>query len=228
MYFRRGVVRPIECFSEGWRLIRDQYLLMMGLVLVGLIIASSGPFGLLQGPMMCGIYLCLFTLERGDRVELGMLFKGFDYFLRSFVVTLIQLVPLLLAFIPAFLGMFFFFFALEASRGQGRAAEPMSGPLVAGLMGVGLVFVLLFFVLGVLLLFAYPLIVDQRLSGWDACVTSARAVLGNAGGILVLVLLNLALGCAGLLLCYVGIIPVLPIGFAATAAAYRRIFPESA
>jgi uncharacterized membrane protein len=104
----------------------------------------------------------------------------------------------------------------------------MSGPLVAGLVGVGLVFVLLFVVLGVLLLFAYPLIVDQRLSGWDACVTSARAVLGNAGGILVLLLLNLALSLAGLLLCYVGIIPVLPIGFAATAAAYRRIFPESA
>lgn len=228
MYFRRGAVQPFECFSEGWRLIRGQYPLMMGIALVGIILASSGPFGILQGPMMCGIYLCLFTLERGERVELGTLFKGFEHFAQSFVAALVHLVPLMLMLFPAFMAMFFLF-ALSVGTAQERGAEPtLSGLLVLGMVVVGLLFALLFFALSALLLFAYPLIVDQRLSGWEACRTSARAVLGNAGGILGLLLLNLVLSFAGLLLCYVGTILVLPLGFAATAAAYRRVFPESA
>jgi uncharacterized membrane protein len=201
---------------------------MMGITLLGLIIGTSVPFGILQGPMMCGIYLCLFALERGERVELGMLFKGFDHFVQSLIATLVHMVPMMLMFFPVSMAVFFLF-ALNVSTAHGRAAEPtLSGPLVLGLVLVGALFMLLFFALSALLLFAYPLIVDQRLSGWDACRTSARAVLGNAGGVGVLFFLNLALGLVGVLLCYVGVIPVLPIGFAAMAAAYRRVFPESA
>jgi hypothetical protein len=230
-YSNRGAVQPLACFSEGWRLIRDQYPLMMGISLVGVIIAGSVPFGLLQGPMMCGIYLCLFALERGERLEFATLFKGFDYFLPSLIATLVHMVPMLLVFIPASLAWFFLFFLSVGTGmpGEARSVEPaVVSSLVLGTVLVGLLLFLLFVAFSALLIFAYPLIVDQRLSGWDACRTSARAVLGNVGGVLVLLLLNVVLSVAGLLLCYVGVVLVLPIGFAAMAAAYRRVFPESA
>ncbi len=34
--FKTGVIRPIECFKEGWELIKDQYWLFMGISVVGM------------------------------------------------------------------------------------------------------------------------------------------------------------------------------------------------
>lgn len=83
-------------------------------------------------------------------------------------------------------------------------------------------------VVGLLFLFVYQLIVDRKLSGWDACKTSAKAVMGNIGGALGLLVINMLLGVVGAMLCYVGLFLVLPISFAAFDVAYRRVFPETA
>ncbi len=82
-------------------------------------------------------------------------------------------------------------------------------------------------VLNVLFLLAYPLIVDRKLSGWEAIKTSARAAMKNFGGLLGLVLLNAGLAILGVLACYVGLILILPISFASYAAAYRQVFPDT-
>ena len=57
-------------------MVRPQYWLMVAVVLVGILIGSFAPMGILLGPMMCGIYLCLLGLMRGERIEFGLLFKG--------------------------------------------------------------------------------------------------------------------------------------------------------
>ncbi|WNG48477.1 hypothetical protein F0U60_33420 [Archangium minus] len=221
-YIRTGAVRPLECISEGWRLIRDQYLLMVGISLVGIIIASAVPFGLLQGPMMCGIYICLLALARGERIEFGTLFKGMDHFTPGLIATLVQFVPMMLVIIPTTL-FFFIRVAMAIGRDGGRP-RPDVAELVPGFVLTILILMPLLMALMALLLFSYPLIVDRRLSGWEACRTSARAVLGNVGGILGLILLNAVLGLVGGLLCYVGAFFVMPIGFAAIVVAYRQIF----
>jgi uncharacterized membrane protein len=225
-YFRTSAIRPLESFSEGWRLIRDQYPLMVGISLVGVIIAGSVPLGILQGPMMCGIYICLFALARGERIEFGTLFKGFDHFMPSLIATLVHLVPVILVLLPTSVAMMVLF-ALSMGGGSANTApRPDATTILVGFIGGSLLILLVVLVLTALLLFAYPLIVERRLSGWDACRTSARAALGNAGGVLGLLLLNAAMGFAGLLLCYVGVAFVMPIGFAATAVAYRDVFGE--
>jgi uncharacterized membrane protein len=81
--------------------------------------------------------------------------------------------------------------------------------------------------IGTFFVFAYQLIVDRGLSGWDACKTSARAALGNIGGVLGLMLVNALLGVVGIALCYVGAFFVLPISLAAFDVAYRRVFPPA-
>jgi hypothetical protein len=58
---RKGVVRPITCSKSGWTIIQDQYWLILGVSLVGMLIGSAVPFAILMGPMMCGIYKCLFA-----------------------------------------------------------------------------------------------------------------------------------------------------------------------
>ena len=81
-------------------------------------------------------------------------------------------------------------------------------------------------VIQALFLFAYPLIVDRKLSGWEAIKTSYRAATKNLGGVLGLIFLNAGLGILGVLACYVGVFFVMPVTFASYAAAYRQVFPE--
>src|SRR5687767_4935573 len=98
--FRRGVVQPMVCLKSGWALIKDQYWLFVGMSFVGILLGSLVPFGIMLGPMMCGIYLSLFQLRRSQRVEFGNLFKGFDYFGESIIATLLHYVPIVIIIIP--------------------------------------------------------------------------------------------------------------------------------
>ncbi len=78
---------------------------------------------------------------------------------------------------------------------------------------------------GALFMFMYPLIVDRKLSGFEAIKLSMRAALANFGGVLGLMLLSFLLGMVGALACYVGLIFLYPLNFAMIAVAYRQVFP---
>lgn len=98
--YNPGAVEPMECLKTGWALVKSQYWLFFGISAVGLLIASVVPLGILMGPMMCGIYLAYFQVRRGQPIEFGILFKGFDHFGQSLIATLIHIVPILIIFIP--------------------------------------------------------------------------------------------------------------------------------
>src|SRR5258708_14723065 len=102
--FNRGVVAPVECLKEGWALIKDQYWLFLGISVVGMLIGCAFAIVLI-GPMMCGIYLCLFQQMRGEQVSFDGLFKGFDFFGQSVIATLIQMIPAVIGIIPVYLVM---------------------------------------------------------------------------------------------------------------------------
>ena len=181
-------VRPMQCLQDGWQFIKDDYWLFLGITVVGMIIAGLVPFGLLMGPCMCGIYLCLFRREAGRRVSFDMLFKGFDYFAQSVIATLIMMVPILfflMLFYAVMFGGIIFGGTLGTynSPGQPPSAVPVIGFLAVyavAMMGM----ILTMMVVGVLFQFIFPLIVDRGLSGWEAVKLSVRAVLGNLGGLI--------------------------------------------
>jgi uncharacterized membrane protein len=221
--FRRGTVKPIECLKAGLELVRSQYWLFVGIAAVGMIIASVVPLGILMGPMMCGIYLALFKQRRGQPVEFGDLFKGFDYFGDSLIAALLHLVPAFVIIIPTYIFFYISLFAmLAASGGQPDPA------VVLGFFGFwGIVLIVLMVVLiliSVAFMFAYPLIIERHLSGFDAVKLSMKAAMANFWGLLGLMLLTGLLSFAGVLLCYVGAILVLPISFGAIATAYEQVF----
>lgn len=227
--FNRGAVRPVECLKAGWSLIKEQYWLFLGITAVGILVGSLGPLGILLGPMMCGIYLCMFARIRGERVSFELLFKGFDYFAQSVVATLIQVVPIMLLLLPVYIIFFALFMSKMNRPGGSRRGAPVDPseiyPLFAAMFGVILVVVVIGTLIGALFIFTYPLIVDRRLSGLDAVKTSIRAVMANLGGVLGLLVMGMLLGFAGMLLCYVGAFLVMPIGLAAWTVAYRQVFP---
>jgi uncharacterized membrane protein len=92
------------------------------------------------------------------------------------------------------------------------------------LMVFWLVVVILLILISVVFTFAYPLIVDRRMSGLEAVKLSVRAALANFWRLLGLLLLTGLMNFAGALFCYVGALFVIPIGFAALAMAYEQVF----
>lgn len=222
--FRRNVVEPMECLRSGWSLIKNQYWLFVGMTAVGVIIGSVVPLGILMGPMMCGLYLALFQTRRGNPIEFGVLFKGFDYFGDSVVATLLHMIPIVVVIVPSYI---LFYVGLFAVMSQQQGGEPNSGALL-GFFGFFAVFWLVMIVLLVLLsvvfTFAYPLIVDRRLSGVEAVKLSVKAALGNFWRLLGLLLMTGFMGFVGVLFCYVGAFLVMPISFAAIAMAYEQVF----
>jgi hypothetical protein len=223
--FKRNAVEPIECIKAGFELIKSQYWLFMGITVVGLIIGSVVPLGILLGPMMCGIYLALFQTRRGQPIEFGTLFKGFDYFGDSLIATLLHIIPVIVILVPCYVIFFVFYFGFMVAMAQGGEPNPAALlGFLALLMVFWLAIMVVLIVLAVLFAFAYPLIVDRRLSGLNAVKLSIRAAMANFWRLLGMMLLTTLLNFVGVLFCYVGAFFVIPIGFAAIAAAYEQVF----
>jgi len=226
--FQRTPIRPVDCLTEAKQLMGDQYWPFFGITVVGTLIASFVPLGILMGPMMCGIYLCYFRRMRGEPVEFGMLFKGFDYFVESLVATLIMVGVMMVVMLPVYCLFFagFMGFASHMERGGGGGDEAAAIGMF-GAMGVFYVLMLLLsLVAWVFFAFTYPLIVDRGLKAVPALKTSIRAAWANLGGMLGLVGLLFLISLVATLCCYVPCLFVLPFNLGALAIAYRRVFPE--
>ena len=228
--FKRGAVRPMQCLRGGWRLVKDDYWLFLGITLVALIFGGMAPLGILMGPAFCGIHFCLFRKERGRHVSFDMLFRGFDYFAQSLIATLIMVLPMMVLVVASYLLFMAGIFAtIAAMPGPARGQPPdlsaiwIFVALVAlyalVITGISIVFNFFFF-------FTYPLIVDRDLSGFEAVKLSIRAAFGNFLGVFGVIVLTQLLGMLGVLLCYFGMIFVLPITFAMVSVAYQQAFHE--
>jgi uncharacterized membrane protein len=220
--FNRSAVRPIECIKEGWALIKDSYWLFLGITGVGMLIASIVPAGILMGPMMCGIYMAYFQKRRGQQVEFGIVFKGFDYFGQSLIATLIHVVPILVVVVPTYI---IFYVGLIMMSTSGSQPDPSTMLSFMGVFGlVWLVIFVFILIVSILFTFSYPLIIDRQLSGVDAVKLSIKAAMANFGGLLGLYFINALLGIIGVLFCYVGAFFVLPLSLGGLAMAYERVF----
>jgi hypothetical protein len=155
-----------------------------------------------------------------------MLFRGFNHFVPCLAVLVTHLVPTIALLLSLYFAMFANMFAFLPAPG---AVGPPDVADFLGFFGVQMLLVFAFSLvitlIQSLLIFAYPLIVDRRLGGFRAVATSARAVLGNPGGVLGLVFLWFLVGLFAPLLCYVGLFFLMPISYAALTVAYRKVFP---
>jgi uncharacterized membrane protein len=224
--FERGALRSMHCLRGGWDLIKGKYWLFFGITIVGLLIAEFVPMFIAAGPAMCGIYLCLLRRERGKEVRFEHLMRGFDYFLPSLVATLIMVVPVL-AVVFSVEAVYILVIAVQAAN-QPKGAPPSNAFFITLIVGAAIMALLVLIISNVvsaLFMFAYPLIVDRRMTGIQALKTSVRAVWGNLAGVVSLMLLIVVVETLGMLACYVGFFFVYPVHMAAIAIAYRQVFP---
>ena len=221
--YKRNAIDPIACIKGGWELVKPNYLLFVGMAFIGYFIGAAVPMGILMGPMMCGLFVSYFAVRRGEPIEFGTLFKGFDFFGPSLVATLLHMIPVAAIIIPTYIVFYASIFAALIAQSQTESPLPTLG--VFGVFGIVLlvVFVLIIFI-SAGFMFAYPLVVDRRLNGLDAVKLSFKAALANFGRLLLMMVLTSAMGMAGMLAGCIGIFFVFPITYAAIAVAYEQVF----
>jgi uncharacterized membrane protein len=186
-----------EWIEKGFNLYKANFGVLVLASLIAVLLGSV-TIGILAGPMMAG--LVLVTLEILDRKEPkptgGSVFRGFDYFLNSFVFVIgwgiaIMIVTIIIALIPCF----------------GQVAD-----------------IILVYVAQAFLMFGMFLIVDKKMDFWPASVESINIVKSNFWPFLGLATVAAIIGSIGAIICGIGIIFTIPIQICILAVAYREIF----
>lgn len=215
---KTGVIKPIECFKEGWELIKNDYWILFAISLVGAIIGGMS-FYVLIGAMICGIYYCFLQKIDGETVSFDGLWKGFSYFLPSVLVTILIVVPMFIVF-----GVIYVPLIMATIMGPRMSPDEFFG-LFLGALAVDFVLIVIMTCFHTLLLFSFPLIVDRKLGAWESVATSAKAVWRNLSGVAGLIGVGIVLSLFGIITCGLGMYFILPILLAGYAVAYRKIFP---
>jgi len=225
--FKRVAISPFDCLSQSWERVRDQYWLFLGITVVGIMLGSAAPMGLLIGPMMCGVYSCYLDKWRGKTVRFDGVFKGFEspILVNSIVATLVTMVIMMVLAMPLVVvgvaGVI-----LTALAGGSRHGSETAGLLTALVfVGLFLLWMLVMMVISLFFAFTYPLIVDRKMAAIDALKLSARAALANIWGLLGLTFTTTVLALGGMIVCcYFGAFLLMPITFGALMGAYVKVF----
>ncbi len=217
--FQIGAIKPVEIYKEAWAIMKERYWLVFGIVIVGMLIGGAVPI-ILIGPMMCGMFLCLFDLIDGRELKFETLFKGFDYIWKSLLVSV-------LIFVPIFIVLFTIYIPMIAMAIAGpKMSESELIPFLIGTVIFEIVIVVVMVCFHTLIMFAYPLIVERGLTGVQAMMVSAKAVWNNLAGMAGLFGVGFVVAIVGYLMLCVGLYLVLPLIMMAQAVAFRKIFPK--
>ncbi|MER3429716.1 MAG: hypothetical protein C4324_01500 [Blastocatellia bacterium] len=226
-----GAIDAGGCISSAWELVKPRYFMYFGVTLLILLPLACLPFVnfVLFGPLVAGIYFIALQDMKGEPVEFGMMFKGFERFLPLMGVGILESLPGLIMTILNWTvqlsGML-----IGIHRGEEdisfyqtaetySAAETFIAPVLILLFVVNIVWTVSF-------TFAIPLVIDHGLGVIEASLLSFRASWSNIGGIILLYIFLTLLALVGLLALCIGVLFVLPIVYVALAFAYRQVFPD--
>ena len=238
--YHSGAINATDCISNGWNMISPNYWLFFGMAVVAMLILMvlgciplvnmvANP--ILSGPIFLGIYYALLKQMRGEPVEFGMLFQGFNRFVPAMVITLVASAPII---IMQIINLFFNFASLGMAMmgNRGGAAERQmaatTGIMMIIVYAVFLICMLVALVVQISLVFAIPLLADNDdMGAVDAMKLSASAAWSNIGGLILLFILEFLILLVGVVALCIGWFFVLPIIYAANAFAFRQVFPDT-
>jgi len=189
-----------DWIEAGFNLYKNNFGILV-LASVFAVVIGAITVGLLAGPMLAG--LVLITLQLLDRKEpppeAGMVFKGFDYFLQSFLFVIIWGVGLLIGSVV--LGVI---------------------PVIGQLASIAFVYAAQAF-----LMFGLFLIVDREMEWLPASKLSINTVKTNFWPFFGVSSVAGILGSLGAIACGIGVVFTIPIQGCILAVAYREVFGSS-
>lgn len=112
-----------DILSESYELYKNQFVT---LVIAAIIAAIGSIFIITAPPLLFGIFYMASKVIRGEDVEIGDVFKGFDYLLVSWIMAIVAgvaiLVGLVFLIIPGLLLMILFQYAIPIAISEGMSA----------------------------------------------------------------------------------------------------------
>ncbi len=218
--FNTGVIRPVECYKEAWELVKNQFWLLLVIVIVGGAIAAFSMY-ILLGAMVCGIFYSYLRVIDGKDFKFEDLFKGFGFWLPGLVVGIFFIVPMFMLYALIYIP------PLVAITTNPNITQDELLKIISASLAVDFIFTIFMVCLHTLLMFSFPLVVDRKLSAFQAMKTSAKAVWANLSGVAGLWGLGFLMSLAGILVFCIGIYLAVPIMIGANLLAYRKVFPAS-
>ena len=95
---KTGVIKPVECFKEGWALIKSDYLVLFAITVVGIMIGGITLY-ILVGAMVCGIFKCYLNVIDGGKPDFETLFNNIrKYFGPGLLVMAVMVIPMIVVF----------------------------------------------------------------------------------------------------------------------------------
>ncbi len=189
-----------DWIQEGFNLYKENFGVLVLASLVAIVL-SGVTFGILAGPMFGGLILICLALHDGDepKPQMGDVFKGFGYFLNTFLFILVWGVIIIVGFVILNI-------------------VPILGQLAA---------LCLNYAAQALLMFGLFLIVDRRMDFWPASMESINMVKSNFWPFLGLGVVSSIIGSIGGLACGIGMCLTIPIHICILTVAYRNAFNGS-
>jgi MFS family permease len=186
-----------EWIEKGFNLYKANFGLLV-LASIIAVVLSVVTVGILAGPMIAGLALVILELldRQEPKPEVGKVFKGFDYFVHSFLYFIVWGIAIIIGSI--ILGVI-----------------PCIGQLAA-----------IFFVYAAqaFLMFGVFLIVDKHMDFWPASMESINTIRSNFWPFFGLSLLAGIIGSIGAIALGIGIVLTIPIQGCILAVAYREVF----
>ena len=174
---RKVRVRTLGLMKRAYRLVGNQYWMFVGVTLVGTIVASAVPFGLVAGAMAVGICLCYIQRERGGQVEFHTLFRGFDFFMESLIAFLVYFIASVLVMIPFMIAIFVMVIGPMIAA-AGNAGNALLGDPAGTLKAILVLYPLMIFahvLVALPFFFTFQLIADRNLRALDAVARTSAA-----------------------------------------------------
>jgi len=214
---RKVKLGPLKSYFEGFDFLAGQYWSFVGICFAALMLAGLVPLVLI-GPAYAGISICFLNHARQRTVKFEDIFKGFDYFMPSFIASLFYVGSTLIAFVP-----FIFCFI----GGFVMLGAPEQNLIVPGflLIGIGIVywFIIISFIL-IVFMFAILLVVDKGVDGTKAFQLAVKGVGKNFWGVLGCAVVGQVVYVIAAMFCFFPAILYLPIMMAGHFVAYWKIF----
>jgi uncharacterized membrane protein len=186
--------------EAGFNLYKNNFVTLVLAALIALVL-STVSIGILTGPMIAGLIIIVLQLLRKEepKPEAGVVFRGFGFFLNSFLFTVIWGIAILIG--SLLVGWF-----------------PIIGQLLS-----------LFFVYAAqaFLMFGLYLIVDKQMDFWPASQVSIQTVRTNFWPFFGLAAVASIIGSIGAIAFGIGVVLTIPIQICILAVAYQEIFNGS-
>jgi hypothetical protein len=189
-----------EWIEAGFNLYKNNFTTLVLAALIALVL-STVSIGILTGPMIAGLIIIALQLLRKTepKPEAGAVFKGFSYFLNSFLFTIIWGIAILIGSLVV--GWF---------------------PIIGQLLSLFLVYAAQAF-----LMFGLYLIVDKQMDFWPASQLSIQTVKTNFWPFFGLAAIASIIGSIGALAFGIGVVLTIPIQICILAVAYQEIFGDA-